>query len=406
MKKFVTALGAVVVIVLASFIGINIAAAQSFHSGDTVSIKQDTPIDATVYAAGNNVFIDSDVNGDVICAGQNVKVNGTIHGDVICAGQTVTVAGRVDGDLRLAGQTINISARVGTNASLIGQTIALEPAGAINGDVAALGNDVTLGGRVGRDVAVNSARLLIANTVGRNVSAQVNTLDLSSGSRVEGNITYTSNNTLNQASGAEVNGEITKKTPTSSQPNSGDVTGFVLGLFIYWLLALLIIALALALLFPRALHTVTDRAFPHPWWALMIGFVVAVALPFILLFLAITFVGLPLALIIGVAWFLIFLLSGPFFAYYLGRLILRNSTKPLLIMLVGAIVLLIAYFIPILNVVTVLAAIWIGSGMILMELFTRTPRPAYELADQRATQPATIADTEAPAKPATRRKKK
>lgn len=407
MKKSLTALGAVVIILLASFIGINMVAAQSFHSGDTVTVKQDEPIDATVFAAGNNVFIDSDVNGDVICAGQTVKINGTIHGDVICAGQTVTVSGRVDGDIRLAGQTINIGARVGKNATLAGQTIALEPSGAINGDIAAMGNDVTLGGRVGRDIAVKSSRLLITGDVGRNISADVHKLELAGGATIDGNVNYTSSNTLSRAGDVTVNGEVKQNQPAKGdQPEAGDVAGFIFGMFLYWLLALLIIAMAIALLFPRVLHSVTNRAFPYPWWALLTGFIASVIMPFIVILLALTFVGLPLALIIGVGWLLIFLLSGPFFAYYLGRLVLRNSTKPLLIMLLGAVLLIVLYFIPFLNAIVLAAAVWIGSGMILLEMFWRTPRPAYELANQRVAQPAAVTEPAVQSKPATKRKKK
>jgi hypothetical protein len=142
-------------------------------------------------------------------------------------------------------------------------------------------------------------------------------------------------------------------------------------------------------LFPRLFQNVTDQAARRPWIALLTGFVASFAVPIIIVLLAVTVIGIPLALFVGLLWLVAEFLSGPLFAYYLGRLILRRSRQPVLIMLVGSILLTILYFIPFLGILAILAAVWFGTGMLLLEVFSRTPRPVYDTAPVAATRETT-----------------
>lgn len=358
-----------------------LASAHSFHSGTNVTISRQKPIHQTVFAAGRTVNIDNEVYGDVFCAGQTVTVSGTIHGDVICAGQSVHVTGKVDGDVRLAGQTVTLGASVAGNATIAGQDFVLESVGSVAGDVSVGSTDATLNGSVGRDLAVGGDSATVTASVGRDVRGSVNTLTLASGARVAGNIDYTSKNNLKKSSGAVVNGSVHRSEPQeSSKSKHGAVFGFGLGWFAYWFVAMLLTAMVIALLFPQMLHKVTDKATPRPWKALLVGFLASLAAPAIFVLLALTVVGIPLAFLAGIFWFVVLTLSGPIFGYYLGRVMLRDSKQPLLIMLLGATVLLLLYFIPVVGVIALLAAVWLGSGMLLLEIFERTPRPVYALA--------------------------
>jgi cytoskeletal protein CcmA (bactofilin family) len=360
---------------------VKIASAQTFRSGSNITIGQAEQIDSTLFVAGRNIDINSEVFGDVFCAGQTVNINASVHGDIICAAQTINVSGKVDGDVRLAGQTVTVSAQIAGNGTIGGQSFTLNSNGTIDGDLTVGSADATVNGAVGRDIVAGSSNLTISSSVGRNVKGNVNNLNLTSGAKVQGNIDYTSNNDLNRASGAQIEGEVTRTTPKQPAASKrGAVFGFGVVWFLYLFFAMLLTAMALALLFPRVLHTITNQAIPKPWKALLTGFLASIAMPFVLLLLAISIIGIPLAFIVGLLWLVVFLLSGPIFGYYLGRLILRDSNNSLLIMLVGASVLLVLYFIPILGFFVLLAASWIGIGMILLEAFKRTPKPQYTIA--------------------------
>lgn len=361
------------------------ALAQSFQTGDNINTGQNQQINQTLFLAGRNIDVNSEVFGDVFCAGMNITVSGTVHGDVICAGQTVNVSGTVDGDVRLAGQTVTLSANVSGNATVGGQSFTLTSQGKVGGDLSSGSSDANINGAVGRDLAVGGQNVVLASSVGGNVQASTTNLDLTSTANVAGNIQYTSANELSQASGAVVKGEITRTEPKqTSTPKRGAVFGFAIGWFVYWFLAMLFAAMALALLFPRALQHITDQAMPQPWKALLVGAVAGLLAPALIVLLAITVIGIPLAILAALLWLVALLLSGPVFGYYLGRLILRDSRQPLLIMLAGASLLIVWYFLPILGFLGLIAAVWFGTGMILLEAFRRTPKPVYDLSKSKS----------------------
>jgi cytoskeletal protein CcmA (bactofilin family) len=359
---------------------VRIAKAQSFHSGNTVSLTQKQTIDDTVFAAGRTVDINSTINGDIFCAGQNITIAGTINGDVICAGQTINVSGTVNGDVRLAGQTVTLNAKVSGNATIASQTFTLDPGGSVARDLTLGTTTSTLNGSIGRDVIFGGGNLVVASTVGRNIKASVNELTLASNAKVNGDVNYTSTNDLKKDSGAVVAGSATRTAPTKkSAGRKLSLIGFSIFFFIYWLLALLATGIVLVLLFPRAVHAVSNRAWPAPWWALLTGFIASFAVPIVLTLLAATIIGLPLAIIGGLLWVVALILSGPMFSYYIGRLVLRDSRNVLLIMLVGSLILVVLDFIPILGFFVFLAAVWIGTGMLLLEVFHLFSRPVYNL---------------------------
>jgi hypothetical protein len=246
-----------------------------------------------------------------------------------------------------------------------------------------------MNGKIGRDVAVGAGTAIIGNAVGRNVQANVTTLKLTADARVNGSIKLISKNNISKDPRAVVNGMVIRTEPKGANKSKhGALVRFSLLWFIYSLAAGLFTALILTLLFPRLFHRVTDQGVPRPWAPLATGFVATIVAPFVILLLAVTVIGIPLAIIAALLWIVVLFLSGPVFAYYLGRLILRNSTRPLLIMLVGALVLLVLYFIPIIGFIALVAALWIGTGMLLLALYRRTPRPSYHSVPARETLPS------------------
>lgn len=377
-------------VLLTSLTGAWVAQAQQFRSGDAVSVTNGEKVDGSLYVAGKTVTIDADVNGDVYCAGQTVTVIGTVHGDVICAAQTLTVKGKVEGDVRLAGQVVSLDANVAKNATVAAQTFVLEQTGNIGGDVTVASSEATLKGKVGRDVVAGTESLTLAGVVGRNVSSDSTNTKLTGEARIAGNVTYTSFNTLGQTEGAVISGQVTRNDPPADRKQADNSFGHVLGKLVYWFVAFLLVALALVLLFPRMFQTVSDRAFPMPWWALLAGLGAMLAMPLVLVLLALTFVGLPLMVVVLVLWIGVALLSGPVFSYYVGRLVLPNRT-PLLTMLAGASIVIIASFIPYLSILVFIATAWLGSGMLVLEIFRRVSTSRLQTVSAKPKKPSKAA---------------
>lgn len=350
-----------------------LASAHSFRSGDSVVVSGTEVIDETIFAAGRTIDINSEVNGDIFCAGQNVNISGTVNGDVICAAQNLRISGTVNGDVRLAGQTVSIGANVTGNATVASQTFTLESDGNVGGDVSLGSGDAHLNGEVGRDLAAAGANVTLSGSVGRNVKGTFDNLALSDTAQVSGNINYTSINELNQATGAEVGGSVDRTVPEQRENKFAVKWGW----FLYVLLAMLFTSVMLVVFFPQVYRNVTERAMPRPWKAMLTGLIASFAVPVLFVLLCITIIGLPLAFLLFFLWIVLLILSGTFTAYYIGRLALNGVQNTIGIMAGGSVLLLILYFIPIIGFFALIFSLWTGTGMLLLELMRRTPRPAY-----------------------------
>lgn len=371
-------LGALGLLVLPAFLWVGVAQAQSFRTGDNTTVAADEVVDSSLYAAGRTVDIAGEVRGDVFCAGQNVTISGKVDGDIICAGQTVHISGTVTGDVRVAGQTITMTAVVDGNLSVASQSFSLAQEGKVGQDATVGGNDVTLNGSIGRDLVVGGTTVTLAHTIGRNVTVDSNDLTIQDKARINGNLTYTSESKANVASGAQITGATIHNERAPKKDNYGQVFGFSLMVGIVVVVALVATSLVLVLLFPAPFHAAIKRAQGNSLKTFLTGLLASFAVPVLIVALMVTIIGIPLALLLILVWLLILMLSGPFFSYFIGRKILKKQTNPIPIMLVGALVVKLALFVPILGVAVFLAIIWLGTGIVLRELFHRTPKPVYD----------------------------
>jgi cytoskeletal protein CcmA (bactofilin family) len=355
---------------------VSVAHAQSFRSGNNVTVASGQVVNSTLFATGQTVDIAGTVNGDVFCAGQSVTVSGRVNGDVICAGQDLTVTGTVTGDVRLAGQQVTLGAAVGGNATIGAETYSQTSNGKVDGDLSVGANQATLNGRVGRDVAAGGTTLIVANVVGRNVQFAGTNVKLASNARVGGSINYTSNNTLQKSNGAIVAGSVTKHAPSSKQEKHVWPFSWLFALYIF--VSCLIAALLLVLLFPRMFEHTARTARAHMGKTFLVGLLASIIVPALLMVLLVTIIGIPFALLAGLIWLLLGILATPTAAYLLGHYILSGSRNAILIMLVGAAILFLLYLLPFIGFLVWLLAEWFGLGALLLQS-RRVGMPHYNM---------------------------
>ena len=365
-KVITLSLGLVVLSALA-FVGV--ANAQSFKTGDTITVGASETINSMLFAAGSNIDIAGTVNGDVYCAGQTITISGTVNGDVICAGQTITISGVIDGSVRLGGQSITLSGTVSNSATIGSQNLIIENKGVIGRDLLGGSQNITINGAVKRDIVAGSNNLTINGQVGRDINSGVNALSIGSTGKIGGNIDYMSNNDLNISAGAQVSSKTTKTLPPKQSTNNYNYApfGFSFAWFVYFLIATIAIALTFVGLFPRAFAESAAKALKKPGQTVLVGIAGVILAPVLIIVLMVTVVGIPLAILAILTWIIIIMLSGIFAGYMLGRAILKDSKQPIWIMTTGISILVVTYFIPIIGFFTMLAAWLFGTGMILMQ---------------------------------------
>lgn len=378
-KKYLAVIGFAVAVLLTPLALVAGVSATGFRGGDTVTVAKSEKVDGTLFAAGQTVEVAGEVDGDLFCAGNSITITGTVHGDVICAGQTVSVRGTVDGDIRVAGQSVTVEAKVAGNISAAGQVITLQSDSQAR-DVHAAGETVTLNGVVARDTSFAGSVLSINGTIGRNVNASAEQLSLGTNAKVAGNVDYQSRNKLTSASGATIGGKVHQEVPKENHNEKDSVKNFLSGVNWFFAISGLLTSLLLVALVPRVLYSITSHGVNQPGMTLLAGLGTNVGAGILIVLLGMTFIGIPLAGLVLLAWVLLGLLSLPVFSFYLGRVLLSNSTDNMFYyMLLGAGIVFLLNFIPILGAIVLFLGSLFGVGMLALRISRHWTTPQYTI---------------------------
>lgn len=355
------ALKSALVAVLAIFVcgGVTLAANQS--AAKLAGVPAGETVDKTVFTAGDVVTIAGTVNGDVFCAGKTVFVTGTVNGDVICAGQEVRISGTVNGSVRAAGQSVSMAGTVQRAISLAGQSVSVEPDATIGGDATLAGSSVVVAGSLARDAYVGGSTVSVTGKVARNVEVDSESVTVTDGA-VGGTVTQV------------------EETPQPAKQAGLMVAPFIgLSIVIGIGLAMFVTSMVLVLIAPQHVNRLAEDTIKQPGRIVLTGLLVAFALPIVMFFLAVTLIGLPLAFFVGLVWALGFFLSGPVFAYTVGRRLLQDATQPVVIMAVGSVIVLLLYMLPVINAIVGLAAYLFGMGGIANAARRAIGKPNYKV---------------------------
>jgi hypothetical protein len=370
-------------LVLLPIIGISAAAyAQGFRSGNDVTVASGQQVNKTLFVAGQTVDIGGTVNGDLFCAAQNLTLTGTINGDIICAAQSAQISGVVNGSVRIIGQNVTVDGIISQNLSAVGQNVTLDTNGKVTGDASIVGQTTVDNGLIGRDLAVVAKSVTINGTISRDVQSIDTSLTLNGNAKINGNLSYTSQSLLSQQGGAIVVGNISHSLPKAHQ---FFLAGHRWWLALYLLVAMLMAAFVAVLLLPQIFQRASDTLIREPLKTFLVGLVTSIVTPIVVVLLFVTVVGLPLGIVLLLLWLLALALTAPFAVYGLGRILLQRVTdNAIYFMLLGAVILLLLLFVPILKILVGLLTVWFGLGIIVMQL-RRLPKIHYHMKNLNAS---------------------
>jgi len=373
-SKFLTLIVSFVLVSVFTFVGV--ASAQSVRTGENVGVAQGQTVDSFLFIAGNNIDIAGTVNGDLYCAGQTINISGTVKGDVFCAGQTINISGDIDGSVRLASQTVNIGGKIADNATIGSQNITIDSKASIGRDLLGGASNISVNGTIGRDVSLGGETLNIAGSIGRDVNGYIDNISLGQTGTVKGSVVYTGKHDLIKSEGGSVSGAITRSEPKSQNIDLRPevIASIIIASLAFVFISALIFALAIALMFPKQLEDSISKVVKAPLKTVFTGLIAGIVVPILLITVFATIVGIPLASFLLLVWLLVLTVSGPVSAYLLGKLIMRKSKSPVLIMLVGSSILLTAMLIPFVGLIAFWASGLFGIGAVLLQargLFAR-----------------------------------
>ena len=292
-------------------------------SGDQVSV--DSPIDDDVFVSGGTVTINAPVASAVI-AGGTIIINAPVSGDVFVAGGQILVNSDIEGKIVAAGGDIDLRGDA-KNAVIAGGNINIHSTSVISRDAVITGGNVSNAGKI------------------------------------IGNLTVRADNFQNTGSAGSVDFE-----------KSEGLQGLqrVMNIFsILMTVGFLIIGIILLKLFPAQFFIVEEEVRKSPVKNTLVGFVLIIASIILIILLAVTIIGFPVALIMGMLFITALMLSTLFVSFTVGRKIVdlfKFKTHDILIFLFGFVILSLLFRIPYAGVLIGIVAISLGFGAIIYAL--------------------------------------
>lgn len=342
-------------------------------------IEQNETLDDTLIFHGETLIVKGTVTGNVIAFAERVEINGTVQGDLISFAGMVLINGTVDGNAYTFSKATTVKGRVARSLHSFSSTTRIESPGSVAGDVFAFTSDASIDGAAGRDLYAFAGMTHVEGSVGRNIYARTGRLGVGAAANVGGDVTaYVKKQEDVQIDpGATVAGMTDVHLPTP-RPSRFLRPKFYVWEAI-WLAAAFVLGLLLNWLFPALFQPRLENA-GALLRTLGLGFLILVATPVAAIIVAVTVVGMPLAVISLVLLLLGVYLAKIFVAAFVGRALAggREGQPPAfaLQLLLGLAILFVAMNLPYLGGWIAFLVILLGLGMAALRVYRAWQRPA------------------------------
>ena len=271
--------------------------------------------------AGQRVRMEAEVEGDLAAAGSEVMVAGPVDGYVMSAGRTVTLDGRIGNDLWAAGETVRVDGPIGNNALVAGRNVHLEPNATVGHDARLAGNTVRAEGRVERNLSIGADTAEIGAQVGGNVEARANRVSVLPGAVINGDLNVTAAQPPDISPQANIGGQVRYEELRRQAWLPWPLP------WLLWFAALLVMGIVAMALLPGWTARVSAVLRARVGRSFLTGFIALVLIPIAIGVLAVTIVGIPLAIVLLAAYVALLLLSGVFVSYRVGDWLLARAHR-------------------------------------------------------------------------------
>lgn len=312
-------------------------------------ITIDDNYNASVVAASSNIDIEGNVDGIGVFAASEIEQNGTLEYGVLAASSTV-----------ISGETLKDTFSASSSFKSLENS-------KFNRDVYVVATSATLDGEFNRNVNVYASKVTIDGKIKGNVNIIASEIIINEGASIKGTLSY--NKDANYKSSCNDINKIKKTDETLNDDISYADTVYSK---VWSTLCLMLVFGVLVLLLPKVfvkINTNCENMKTSEYITLMgRGILVFLLLPLISVLLLFTVIGIPLAIILFVIYFLALYLSTIFVAYLIGQKvcnkIFKDNNSKLLYGIAGLFIILILEIIPIISFITQVIVLFGGLGII------------------------------------------
>ena len=361
-----------------------------------VAIPRGETLSNELWAVADSMKIAGTAERSLFLQSQNLELAGQFQRDVwaltdtltfsgqaaqavrVAAKQSAQFSGRIAGSLLAAAETVQLqkTAVVAEDAVLLGQEIIVE--GAVSNRLYALGNKVTLAGYVGA-----SARVIAEE------------ITLMPGAVIAGDLRYSSEKELFAPEGVRIAGKLIR----APKPNFGlalphPTLGQLVAIHFALFLAALFVGLPFVALFPHFTTRAVTQLRTQPSKCMLAGAIALALLPMLAVMAALTWIGLPLGVLLAASYGILLYLAKIIVAIPLAVRVLTLRGQPerplgaLPVLVVGLFLLYLAAALPLIGFAVQLVTVLYGLGALVLALLGgERGLPLIEMPGTRASEP-------------------
>lgn len=297
------------------------------------SLIAGTPSPGNSSVAGASVIVAAPIGGDLSGVGGSLVVTAPVAGDALLVGGSVQSRAKIGGDLRVLGGSVAVEKPVSGDFFAIGASV--DDLGRIAGSTFVIGANVTLAGGVGGPVTIYANNVALAGDFAGDIRIVASgRVALAASTTVRGMFSYQAPEPAVIPASASLLGGVGYESTSflASSELTHKLALASLGIFlVVRLLAALILAGLLAGLFPWLGEAVAARgasgSFRSILLTIFLGFAAFVAVPILALIFALTLIGIGLAILLGVCYALLALLSYLYAGILVGNLLARRFSS-------------------------------------------------------------------------------
>ena len=365
-----TAAGTIVGVMLCIALFASSSHAIDLRKGTSIQVPAGEIVDDTliVVSGDRSVTIAGTVKGDLLVLGDSVTISGTVEGNVVAFARRVEISGTVGGSVVTGVSTLVVSGEVGRNLAGFSGNINVGKSAHIGGNAALFGGESVVEGNTARDLFAFSGMLDLRGDVGRDVVFRGGQAVLSAPAHVGGGLkAYVGKQeNVRVESGAVIVGAKDIQLPVNvATPNR-----YLTVRFYVWQIVRILAAFVTGLILFRLLPAVAPAriASGREWLSAGgLGFVALVTVPFAVVIVGITMIGLPVALLSLTMWLAGLYVSKIVVAEFVGRSLMHSSgAVPLL---AGLLIVVAAVNLPWIGGLINFLLMLLGLGAIVMTVY-------------------------------------
>ncbi len=345
------------------------------RSDGIVAIAATETVDDSMMIAAETVLIEGNITGDVFATGQRINVSGNISGTLIAFAESVTIRGSVGGMAMGGASAYNIlGGTVAGDVWVAGEKITVDEATKVGRNLVVASQSVSLGGSVGKDLYTITESVEVSGDVARHLEAYSNRVKLLGDAHIGGDVRFRGGNDerLHRSASVTIDGEVQFPDMPEEMDDGASTIEFV-SWQVAKLIAALIVGLLLLWLVP-GFKRVSIGAGIEGLKTAGIGFVALVSVPLMAIIIAITLVGIPVALIAFASWLLALYLAKIVVGVVVGNMLLGDRENVFLPLLVGLVIVLLVSLLPFIGGAISFVLTIVGLGLIVQYLLGALPQ--------------------------------